>query len=98
MHLKCKWSESLALSYKIQGAGQEDDGKKGQHPLDDVVGEHHPAELPLARLDALWLVLTNLWKMRSPGLYLSDSAANWHSVWDHVRNKLDIIDMNQVVH
>ena len=63
MHLKCKWTESLVLSYKIQGIGQEDDRKKCQHPRRDVVDEHHPAKLPLTRFDALWLVLANLEKI-----------------------------------
>ena len=40
--------------------GKKDEGKKGQHPHGDVASEHHPAEPPLARLDALRLVLANL--------------------------------------
>ena len=64
----------------MQGVGNEDEGKKGQHPHGDVAGEHHPAELLLARLDTLRLVLANLEKMGSLGckLYLSASAGNWY--------------------
>ena len=51
---------SSLLSNKIEGVGEEDGGREGDHPLDDVEGEHHPPEPLLARLDTLWLVLAHL--------------------------------------
>ena len=58
--MQLKYKRSHLLSNKIEDVGEENDRRESQHRLDEVDGEHHPPEPPLARLHTVWLVLAHL--------------------------------------